>query len=124
MKEWIVTDNDEEFYKRNNVPELIRCKDCMFYSKELEACWESEYEDLRRWKSDDFCSKGERKRRMKEVIVNAEDLVCLNKEKLQELIRCKDCKFYHKTEDDQFCGQGSVVAFDERYCSIAERKEE
>lgn len=29
---------------------------------------------------------------MKEVIVNAEDLVCLNKEKLQELIRCKDCK--------------------------------
>ena len=41
-----------------------------------------------------------------------------------ELIRCKDCKFYHKTEDDQFCGQGSVVAFDEHYCSIAERKEE
>lgn len=61
MNEWIVTDNDEEFYKRNNVPELIRCK---------------------------------------------------------------DCKFYHKTEDDQFCGQGSVVAFDEHYCSIAERKEE
>lgn len=61
---------------------------------------------------------------MKEVIVNAEDLVCLNKEKLQEIIRCKDCKFYHKTEDDQFCGQGSVVAFDEHYCSIAERKEE
>ena len=41
-----------------------------------------------------------------------------------ELMRCKDCKFYHKTEDDQFCGQGSVVAFDEHYCSIAERKEE
>ena len=41
-----------------------------------------------------------------------------------ELIRCKDCKFYHKTEDDQFCGQGSVFAFDEHYCSIAERKEE
>lgn len=41
-----------------------------------------------------------------------------------ELIRCKDCKFYHKTEDDQFCGHGSVVAFDEHYCSIAERIEE
>ncbi len=38
------------------------------------------------------------------------------------VIRCKDCKFYHMTEDDQFCGQGSVVAFDEHYCSIAERK--
>ena len=31
---------------------------------------------------------------MKEVIVNAEDLVCLTKENLQELIRCKDCIWY------------------------------
>lgn len=31
---------------------------------------------------------------MTEVIVDAEDLVCLNKEKLQELIRCKDCRYF------------------------------
>ena len=30
---------------------------------------------------------------MKEVIVPADDLVCLGKEKLQEVIRCKDCKY-------------------------------
>lgn len=35
---------------------------------------------------------------MKEVIVNAEDLVCLNKENLQELIRCKDCVWYKIAE--------------------------
>ena len=36
---------------------------------------------------------------MKEVIVDADDLVCLGKDKLQEVIRCKDCKhcrtYYH-----------------------------
>lgn len=30
---------------------------------------------------------------MKEVIVPADDLVCLGKEKLQEVIRCKECKY-------------------------------
>lgn len=35
MNEWIVTDNDEEFYKRNNVPELIRCKDCKFFKPQF-----------------------------------------------------------------------------------------
>ena len=36
---------------------------------------------------------------MKEVIVDADDLVCLGKDKLQEVIRCRDCKhcrtYYH-----------------------------
>lgn len=30
----------------------------------------------------------------KEVIVPADDLVCLGKDKLQELIRCKGCKYF------------------------------
>ena len=57
MKEWIVTDNDKEFYKRNNVPELIRCKDCKYYRKDRFVC------DLTKYASDedDFCSWAERK---------------------------------------------------------------
>ena len=46
----------------------------------------------------------------KEVIVPADDLVCLGKDKLQELIRCKDCArgatcfTYRETGDgDGFC---------------------
>ncbi len=119
-------------YKRtveqfNDAVPVIRCKDCMFYGKELEACWESEYEDLRRWKPDDFCSKGERKRRMKEVIVNAEDLVCLNKEKLQEIIRCKDCRWYvHsggvcKLHSNNY--EPSVKMETDDFCSRAKRKD-
>lgn len=70
---------------------------------------------------------------MKEVIVDAEDLVCLNKEKLQELIRCKDCKFctvyYHGPESNlgmftYFCTQGLYPMNEGDYCSRAVRKEE
>ena len=67
---------------------------------------------------------------MKEVIVPADDLVCLGKDKLQELIRCRECKYYPYREiyaDDKmylemyewcpsFYGNG--------FCSMAERKEE
>lgn len=69
---------------------------------------------------------------MKEVIVPADDLVCINKEKLQEVIRCKDCKFSVKDEYNIFHGSeisnrciamGAVVSPDD-YCSWAERKEE
>ena len=60
----------------------------------------------------------------KEVIVPADDLVCLGKDKLQELIRCKDCKWFGKAG----CAVNIVDESDEPkendYCSWAERKEE
>lgn len=61
---------------------------------------------------------------MKEVIVDAEDLVCLNKEKLQEIIRCKDCKY--RDEQTANCARfrkGWYVQSNS-FCSWAERKEE
>lgn len=69
----------------------------------------------------------------KEVIVPADDLVCLGKDKLQELIRCKDCKFskayYHGSESNlgmftYLCTQGLYGMNADDYCSRAERKEE
>lgn len=68
---------------------------------------------------------------MKEVIVNAEDLVCLNKEKLQELIRCKNCKWYKTNyswdgKEHRVCiiEPYEPVRKEDDFCSLAERKEE
>ena len=60
----------------------------------------------------------------KEVIVPADDLVCLGKDKLQELIRCKDCKHYTK-EGHVRCWNphGMHPADPDEYCSRAERRE-
>lgn len=69
----------------------------------------------------------------KEVIVPADDLVCLGKDKLHELIRCKDCKFskayYHGSESNlgmftYLCTQGLYGMNADDYCSRGERKEE
>jgi hypothetical protein len=66
----------------------------------------------------------------KEVIVPANDLVCLGKDKLQELIRCKDCKHW----DGHYChekwwgnGYGNYtppIKDEDGFCDWAERKEE
>lgn len=62
---------------------------------------------------------------MKEVIVDAEDLVCLNKEKLQELIRCKDCVHFKKSKVlGNTCALTDNHVTKKDYCSKAERKEE
>ena len=63
----------------------------------------------------------------KEVIVPANDLVCLGKDKLQELIRCKDCEDCTETElyDGQkwnYCKRLRCVVKDDDYCSWAEKK--
>lgn len=68
---------------------------------------------------------------MREVIVNAEDLVCLNKEKLQELIRCKDCVHWYNGKNINYCrrfwdddGEPKLYRCTaDDYCSRAERKE-
>lgn len=60
---------------------------------------------------------------MKEVIVDAEDLVCLNKEKLQELIRCKDCKWWRSNKKECIEWYDSPYAPADGYCFRAERKE-
>lgn len=71
---------------------------------------------------------------MKEVIVPADDLVCLGKEKLQEVIRCKDYRYYdanaksmatlctrkqgcRETIPEGFCGW-AVPKMDEVKCEI------
>ena len=61
----------------------------------------------------------------KEVIVPADDLVCLGKDKLQELIRCKDCKHYTK-EGHVRCWNphGMHPADPDEYCSRAERRKD
>ena len=63
----------------------------------------------------------------KEVIVPADDLVCLGKDKLQELIRCKDCVYYRQYADGRYdCDNlyGIADAHEDCFCSRAERKEE
>ena len=69
----------------------------------------------------------------KEVIVPADDLVCLGKDTLQELIRCKDCKYYradgdcwHEWDNDGRIYYQSIInePNPDDYCSRAERKEE
>lgn len=60
-----------------------------------------------------------------EVIVPADDLVCLGKDKLQELIRCKDCEYFctytdGSVECDNMCGM--VTAGEDGFCSFAERR--
>lgn len=61
---------------------------------------------------------------MKEVIVPADDLVCLGKEKLQEVIRCKDCKWYYRGGATCMFWDGANSMCGDDYCSRAERKEE
>lgn len=60
---------------------------------------------------------------MKEVIVPADDLVCLGKEKLQEVIRCKDCKWYYRGGATCMFWDGENSMCGDDYCSRAERKE-
>ena len=57
----------------------------------------------------------------KEVIVPADDLVCLGKDKLQELIRCKDCK--HRDEETANCTRFRKDWYvqSNSFCSWAER---
>lgn len=64
----------------------------------------------------------------KEVIVPADDLVCLGKEKLEELIRCKDCRWYIADDCeadygdcDNVMGMYKVFVYSNDYCSQAER---
>ena len=62
---------------------------------------------------------------MKEVIVPADDLVCIGKDKLQEVIRCKDCKHYTGYECQRSkVSNIRVITNEDDYCSRAERKEE
>lgn len=63
----------------------------------------------------------------KEVIVPADDLVCLGKDTLQELIRCKDCKYNSNTEGNYVSCDIIPQMFgktpDNNYCSWAELKD-
>jgi hypothetical protein len=61
---------------------------------------------------------------MKEVIVPADDLVCLGKEKLQEVIRCKDCKWYYRGGATCMFWDGANGMCGDDFCGKAERKEE
>ena len=42
----------------------------------------------------------------------------------QELIRCKDCKYWDGDDDDTFCSELGIFGTDPNsYCSYAKRKE-
>ena len=60
---------------------------------------------------------------MKEVIVDADDLVCLGKDKLQEVIRCKDCVKY-RVYGDGYCPWIEQTVEEEFFCADGKRKEE
>jgi len=71
----------------------------------------------------------------KEVIVPADDLVCLGKDKLQELIRCKDCIWHIRREltrtgeEDRryrpsWCELMECETPEDGYCYKSLRKEE
>ena len=59
---------------------------------------------------------------MKEVIVPADDLVCIGKEKLQEVIRCKDCK--HCMIFSMFTSKWYVCCRNENGEILVEKQEE
>ena len=62
-------------------------------------------------------------RRMKELIVPADDLVCLGKDKLQELIRCRNCKYYCGRSCTAHDAPGDYLTPDD-FCSWAQPKKE
>lgn len=43
-------------------------------------------------------------------------------EKVAELVRCKDCKYY--AEEGMYCANDIIVQFDHFYCYYGERKTE
>lgn len=55
------------------------------------------------------------------------EMIVLNGELIDELIRCKDCKFYKQLDSDcPYCGEdGYYKEFpcEDDYCSKGERKE-
>ena len=63
---------------------------------------------------------------MKEVIVPADDLVCIGKKKLQEVIRCKECKHSSRVSVYLFCLHRKFIGIttEDFFCAGAERKEE
>lgn len=60
---------------------------------------------------------------IKEVIVPADDLVCIGKDKLQEVIRCKDCKWYYRGGATCMFWDGANGMCGDDFCSRAERAE-
>lgn len=57
---------------------------------------------------------------IKEVIVPADDLMCIGKDKLQEMIRCEDCRYFGERMASGFwtCGrpEGCVKTFPWGFC--------
>ena len=62
---------------------------------------------------------------MREVIVPADDLVCLGKDKLQELVRCKDCRYFGnkvRIGDTFVCNKHGIYVPENGYCSEGKAK--
>lgn len=61
----------------------------------------------------------------KEVIVPADDLVCLGKDKLQELIRCKDCRRWELSKinyNERVCYWDGYVKQEDDFCSWGKKE--
>lgn len=65
---------------------------------------------------------------IEEVIVPADDLVCIGKDKLQKVIRCKDCRYYGERMANGYwtCSrpEGCVKTLPEGFCGWAIRRKE
>ena len=62
---------------------------------------------------------------MREVIVPADDLVCLGKDKLQELVRCKDCRYFGnkvRVGDTFVCNKHGIYVPKDGFCSEGKTK--
>lgn len=64
---------------------------------------------------------------MKEYIVSTDtayEFEMRRFEELQELIRCKDCKYWGADGYRNGCKYATCIMMENDYCSMAERKEE
>ena len=53
------------------------------------------------------------------------EMIVLNGEQIDELIRCKDCKWYRNRFDQHYCCLSAIdCPLPDDYCSRAERKDE
>lgn len=53
------------------------------------------------------------------------EMIVLNGEQIDELIRCKDCKWYRNRFNQHYCCQSAIdCPLPDDYCSRAERKNE
>ncbi len=80
----------------------IKCSECIYFSDDCKDCI---------FEETDYCSQ-----KGKDVIDNqpTSDVV--------EIVRCKDCKYYHSSFCEVWSKYGTIQTRENGYCYMAERK--